>query len=73
MPSPHLLRSPQPVTAPTAERRKAYASQWDARRLPVDRGLETLFYQYSRYLMLSCSRPGEGAEAILTAEDFKTD
>lgn len=47
---------------PTAGRVKAYSEQ--ARKSPgaaVDHDLEELLYQYARYLMISCSRPGEGA------------
>jgi len=47
---------------PTAERVKAYTEQFRKRARPaVDRELEALLYQYARYLMISCSRPGEGA------------
>jgi len=46
----------------TSERVKAYSEQ--ARQkdgIAADRDLEALLYQYARYLMISCSRPGEGA------------
>ena len=59
----NLGDTPAAVTAlPTPERVKAYAEQ--ARQkggVAADRDLEALLYQYARYLMLSCSRPGEGA------------
>ena len=55
--------TPADVTAlPTAQRVKAYSAQ--ARQkdgVAADRDLEALLYQYARYLMISCSRPGEGA------------
>ena len=55
--------TPTATTArPTAERVKAYAEEVRKKRAPaVDRDLEALLYQYARYLMISCSRPGEGA------------
>jgi alpha-L-fucosidase 2 len=46
---------------PTAERVKAYGEQFKKNGATVDRDLEALLYQYARYLMISCSRPGEGA------------
>ncbi|KPK45932.1 MAG: hypothetical protein AMK72_10350, partial [Planctomycetes bacterium SM23_25] len=47
---------------PTAERVKAYSERVRRKAGPaVDRDLEALLYQYARYLMISCSRPGEGA------------
>ncbi len=46
---------------PTAERLRAYGDSVKAGTVPADRDLEALLYQYARYLMLSCSRPGEGA------------
>mgnify|MGYP000716509614 CR=1 FL=1 len=46
---------------PTAERVKIYGEQFKNQEMPADRDLEALIYQYARYLMLSCSRPGEGA------------
>ena len=46
---------------PTPERLKAYQEQVAAGTCPADRGLETLLYQYARYLMISSSRPGHGA------------
>ena len=59
----HLGDTPAAVTAlPTSERVKAYSEQ--ARQkdgIAADRDLEALLYQYARYLMISCSRPGEGA------------
>jgi alpha-L-fucosidase 2 len=55
--------TPAAATAlPTAERVKAYSEQVRKKAGPaVDRDLEALLYQYARYLMISCSRPGEGA------------
>jgi len=59
----NLGDTPAAVTAlPTSKRVKAYSAQ--ARQkggVAEDRDLEALLYQYARYLMLSCSRPGEGA------------
>jgi len=59
----NLGNTPQAVTSlPTSERVKAYverAKQKDGSI--VDHDLEALLYQYARYLMISCSRPGEGA------------
>jgi alpha-L-fucosidase 2 len=46
---------------PTASRLKAYQEQYKERGSMDDRGLEALIYQYARYLMISCSRPGGGA------------
>lgn len=61
--SMHLGDTPGAVTAlSTADRVTAYSEQ--ARKkdgIAVDRDLEALLYQYARYLMISCSRPGEGA------------
>jgi alpha-L-fucosidase 2 len=54
--------SPENVTAlPTAKRIEEYRALVRAEKPPVDRDLETFLYQYARYLMISCSRPGEGA------------
>ena len=55
--------TPAAATAlPAAERVKAYSEQVRKKAGPaVDRDLEALLYQYARYLMISCSRPGEGA------------
>jgi alpha-L-fucosidase 2 len=54
--------TPENVTAmPTAKRIEAYRELVRAGKPPVDRDLETFLYQYARYLMISCSRPGEGA------------
>ena len=54
--------TPAALTAlPTADRIKAYSEQ--AKRkggIAADRDLEALLYRYARYLMISCSRPGEG-------------
>jgi len=50
------------TSKPTAERVKAYSEQTKKKDTPaVDRDLEALLYQYARYLMISCSRPGNGA------------
>ena len=59
----NLGNTPQAVTSqPTAERVKAYAEQTKQKdTTAVDRDLEALLYQYARYLMISCSRPGSGA------------
>ncbi|MEI6176671.1 MAG: glycoside hydrolase N-terminal domain-containing protein [Verrucomicrobiota bacterium] len=46
---------------PTSQRVKTYQEQFKAKGIAEDRDLEVLIYQYARYLMLSCSRPGEGA------------
>ena len=59
----NLGSSPTDVTAlPTAQRRQRYADEVgkDAGQ-PVDRDLEALLYQFARYLLISSSRPGEGA------------
>ena len=45
----------------TPERLKAYSQRYSSGQEPEDHGLEVLLYQYARYLMLSSSRPGEGA------------
>lgn len=59
----NLGDAPAAVTAlPTAERVKAYIAQTKTKDgVAEDRDLEALLYQYGRYLMISCSRPGEGA------------
>ncbi len=50
------------VAFPTARRVKDYAEQvGKAGGLAADRDLEALLYQYARYLMISSSRPGDGA------------
>ncbi len=46
---------------PTAQRVEKYREQFKKTGKAEDRDLEALIYQYARYLMLSCSRPGEGA------------
>lgn len=47
------LRDPSPaVDKPLPERLVAYLNGGE------DKSLETLYYQYSRYLLISCSRPG---------------
>ncbi len=49
-------------TLPTDKRVEAYRDQVRKNAgPPADRGLEELVYQYARYLMISSSRPGEGA------------
>lgn len=54
--------TPENVTSlPTGKRIEAYRELVRAGKPPVDRDLETFLYQYARYLMISCSRPGEGA------------
>ncbi|MBC8373005.1 MAG: glycoside hydrolase N-terminal domain-containing protein [Phycisphaerae bacterium] len=55
--------TPPAVTAlPTPERVKAYSAQVRQKgSAAVDRDLEALLYQYARYLMIGCSRPGHGA------------
>ncbi len=45
---------------PTANRLKAYQRQYKDKGSMDDRDLEALIYQYARYLMISCSRPGFG-------------
>lgn len=49
------------LALPTAERVKAYSEAFKRKEQSPDRDLEALLYQYARYLMISCSRPGEGA------------
>jgi alpha-L-fucosidase 2 len=57
-----LGESPAEVAAlPTADRVTAYGAKFQRQASPADPGLEALLYQYARYLMISCSRPGEGA------------
>jgi alpha-L-fucosidase 2 len=47
------LRDPAPATGrPIPERLVAYLNGGE------DKSLETLYYQYGRYLLISCSRPG---------------
>jgi len=55
--------TPAAVAAlPTAKRVETYREQAMENAGPaVDRDLEELLYQYARYLMISCSRPGQGA------------
>lgn len=59
----HLGPTPDDVISlPTAKRVEAYSAQVRKKAAPpVDRDLEALLYQYARYLMISCSRPGGGA------------
>mgnify|MGYP005843016077 CR=1 FL=1 len=55
---------PTPADAaalPTAARVQRYAEQVRGGDTPDDRGLEALLFQYARYLMVACSRPGHGA------------
>lgn len=47
------LSTPERVHRYTAEVEKGSGA-------PVDRDIEGLLYQYARYLMISCSRPGHG-------------
>lgn len=54
--------SPAELTGrPTYERVRTYAEQFKINGLPADKDLEALLYQYARYLMISSSRPGDGA------------
>jgi len=46
---------------PTARRVAKYRDQFREKGAADDRELEALIYQYARYLMISCSRSGEGA------------
>ncbi len=46
---------------PTGKRIEAYRELVRGGKTPVDRDLEAFLYQYARYLIISCSRPGEGA------------
>jgi len=46
---------------PTAKRVETYQAQVKEDGAAADRDLEVLLYQYARYLMIGCSRPGEGA------------
>jgi alpha-L-fucosidase 2 len=46
-----LTKNPS-ILLPSNERLKAYAAG------AYDPGLETLYFQYGRYLLISCSRPG---------------
>jgi alpha-L-fucosidase 2 len=58
----NLGETPESIASlPTAQRLKTYQEQFKAKGIAEDRDLEVLIYQYARYLMLSCSRPGEGA------------
>ena len=45
----------------TAARQTRYQAEFQAGEPPTDRGLESLMYQFARYLMIASSRPGEGA------------
>jgi alpha-L-fucosidase 2 len=56
----NLGRSPaKTADLPTAKRLEAYKQQ-AKNGSTVDRELEALLYQYARYLIISCSRPGQG-------------
>ena len=53
--------TPKALSAlPTAQRVQEYREQYKETGRTDDRDLETLIYQYARYLMISCSRPGHG-------------
>ena len=57
-----LGETPKALTdLPTAQRVQAYQEQFKQKGSMDDRDLEALIYQYARYLMISCSRPGHGA------------
>jgi len=57
-----LDATPEAVRAlSTPARRQAYQERFAAGQAAVDHELETLFYQYARYLMICSSRPGHGA------------
>lgn len=57
----NLGDTPGELTAlPTAARVKKYGEHLKGERNIVDHDLEELMYQYARYLMISCSRPGHG-------------
>jgi len=51
---------PEVAALPTHKRVEACSALVIDGRAPTDRDLETLLYQYARYLMISSSRPGEG-------------
>jgi alpha-L-fucosidase 2 len=56
-----LGETPKALTSlPTAQRVEAYKNQFKEKGTMADRDLESLIYQYARYLMISCSRPGHG-------------
>ncbi|MDP6847255.1 MAG: glycoside hydrolase N-terminal domain-containing protein [Kiritimatiellia bacterium] len=56
-----LGQTPKALTElPTAQRVTAYQDQFKQKGSMEDRDLEALIYQYARYLMISCSRPGFG-------------
>lgn len=58
----NLGHTPQELLELTTEQRLArYTEQFKAGQTPDDHDLESLLYQYARYLMISCSRPGYGA------------
>ena len=57
-----LGSAPKELTdLPTAMRVEAYQEQYKEKGSMDDRDLEVLIYQYARYLMIGCSRPGGGA------------
>ncbi len=53
--------TPAVADLPTAQRVTKYQEQFKKNGTAEDHDLESLIYQYARYLMLSCSRAGEGA------------
>lgn len=56
--------TPEAIASMTTEaRQKAYAEAVKANGTGGDPDLEELLYQYGRYLMISCSRPGYGSMA----------
>lgn len=56
-----LGQTPEEITKlSTLERVNRYSEQIKIEKSAVDRDLEELLYQYARYLMIACSRPGEG-------------
>lgn len=56
-----LGSGPEPIaSAPTPERVRRYAEEMNATGAASDRALETLLYNYARYLLISSSAPGVG-------------
>jgi alpha-L-fucosidase 2 len=56
-----LGNTPKALTElPTVQRVATYRDQFKQDGRMEDRDLEALIYQYARYLMISCSRPGYG-------------
>ena len=49
------------VAAQTEDRLQAYQTSYSSGNIPDDHALEALLYDYARYLMISCSRSGQGA------------